>query len=456
MLPSFMLDAVPVLGGFNSDAISTLGSESVSSNPYPFMARPRKSFSSLYSQSESLEFERDRETRSVSSHLPAPTPLFQTSSTFASNSGNPASGRSTPSSVRRFDSPSSPNSDSCSHRTHPSVSSIPGNIRTVIEPLSSSPGGTPNIDSAHWRSGRFGSTATRNPQLMPARYHKSSAQTSPVIDFTSLNSLEDRPPEPKILQAADHSNLRSTPNLKGIPQQEGSFSQSPLLSQTPTDSALSTTSYMAPRSRNASGQHVVYPNPLLSVFWKANDSAEWTMDRVIYWLEFNKFGQDWIDTFRKKNLHGEEFLSLVSYQKLKNLGQLSAMNDVYDTRPSRFIHILRKVLDKSISNTSNGELGNEQATDFTDNYIQNSDPKASHLRPMRSEYSLGNPYSSDSSSRTAVNSHIHLPTRNKSLENLYSDRARNRLFTVQTKEDICPLPVAESFIKPQVWIFHFC
>ena len=120
---------------------------------------------------------------------------------------------------------------------------------------------------------------------------------------------------------------------------------------------LSPTTQVSSRSRNTSGQHVVYPNPMLSVFWKANDPSEWTMDRVIYWLEYNKFGPDWIETFRSKNLQGEEFLSLVSYQKLKSLGSLSATNDIYDTKPSRFIHILRKVLDRSNSSISNNAIG---------------------------------------------------------------------------------------------------
>lgn len=128
--------------------------------------------------------------------------------------------------------------------------------------------------------------------------------------------------------------------------------------------------HVSTRSRNTSAQHVIYPNPMLSVFWKANDPAEWTMDRVIYWLEYNKFGPDWIETFRQRNLQGKSFLELVSYKKLKSLGPLSATNDIYDTKPSRFIHILRKVLDRSSSSLSNNAIG--EPDDYNNNTNSNN------------------------------------------------------------------------------------
>lgn len=165
------------------------------------------------------------------------------------------------------------------------------------------------------------------------------------------------------------------------------------------------------------------------------------MERVIYWLEYNKFGPDWVDTFRSRNIHGEEFLSLVSYQKLKSLGNLSTSNDIYDTRHARFIHILRKVLDKSNSNTSNSMFGpdddnvdhfrphlyNENDT-YTneENVIPSTAPNV--LRPMRSEYTLGNQYSSDTFSRSPVINSSKMPFRNRSFEDLHDiDPARVRV-----------------------------
>lgn len=412
-LPSFMLDAVPVLSGPNNTVISNLGSKGVSSNPYPSMARPRKSFSSLYSQSDrDLDYERERETRSVSSHLPAPAPLFQSSSNASLNSANVGSGRSTPSSIRRLDPSASPiSNDGSSHHTQPSICSIPGSIKMTMDP-SSSPGGASSIDSGQWRSGRYnGATSSRNAQKM-------TEKPLPSEPKPALTDSRKIPP-------SDNVPKKSTPNLKstGFSHQDLQVStqmsaqtpSTPQLSHPPMNSALSPSSHVAPRSRNASGQHVVYPNPMLSVFWKASDPAEWTMDRVVYWLEYNKFGPDWIDTFRTRNLHGGEFLSLVSYQKLKSLGPLSTINDIYDTRPSRFIHILRKVLDKSSSSTSNNALGGEQTDDLFNDDLTNTS-STNILRPMRSEYTLE--YSNDAFTRTAVNTPVQLPVRNKSLEDL--------------------------------------
>lgn len=453
ILPRFMLDQLPVLSGTENEVISNLGQQSVSSNPYPSIAKPRKSLSSLYSQSErDSEYEREHETRSLSNHLPTPTPLFQSNSHASSPSVG--SGRSTPTSIRRLDPSASPiSNDSSSHHTHPSIGSFTGNMQGPIDPSSSSPGG----DSSYWRSGRYNSTATS----------RTAQKIAPQPSKASLD--KPLPSEPKS-SGAETGNMKVTPNLKSsgfsnnelvVPLQAPS---TPQLTHTPSISALSPSSHVAPRSRNTSGQHVIYPNPMLSVFWKASDPSEWTLDRVIYWLEYNKFGPDWIDTFRSRNLHGEEFLSLVNYQKLKNLGHLSTVNEIYDTRPSRFIHILRKVLDKSSSSASNNALGSEQTDESADhrsdnikNSVYKDDDHASAssnvLRPMRSEYTLGNLYSTDAFTRTAVNNPVHLPVRNKSLEDLHelhSSRARMPTFQSKSKETLHPISTIDTNSKSQV------
>lgn len=114
--------------------------------------------------------------------------------------------------------------------------------------------------------------------------------------------------------------------------------------------------------------------------FRATDPSEWTLSRVLNWLEFNKFGTDWVETFKTKNIHGQEFLSLVSYARLKkelgkDLSQLSTSNDIYSTTPSRFIQILRKVLDKSSSNTSQSS-GYEAARESGIWYKDDSDAEA--------------------------------------------------------------------------------
>lgn len=158
-----------------------------------------------------------------------------------------------------------------------------------------------------------------------------------------------------------------TPVLSTIESKSGSSPSSsstvtpnatPSISQSAPFSPLSPSTNFASRNRNVSGQqHVLYPNPMAQIHFKASDPAEWTLSRVLNWLEYNKFGPDWIETFQSRNIHGSEFLSLVSYTKLKrdlgkDLGHLSTSNEIYSTTPSRFIQILRKVLDKSSSNTS--------------------------------------------------------------------------------------------------------
>lgn len=188
---------------------------------------------------------------------------------------------------------------------------------------------------------------------------------TPTAFFQATNQNGSVGPNSRKVQSAQSNIKKKTLSAKSD-QEESITPEQPSNQYQFPNSTLSSATHVSTRSRNTSGQHVVYPNPMLSVFWKANDPLEWTMDRVVYWLEYNKFGLDWIETFRSKNLHGEEFLSLVSYQKLKSLGYLSATNDIYDTKPSRFIHILRKVLDRSSSSISNSAIAPEQVDESGD------------------------------------------------------------------------------------------
>lgn len=39
-------------------------------------------------------------------------------------------------------------------------------------------------------------------------------------------------------------------------------------------------------------------------------AAQWTMDKVVLWLEANQFSKDWQETFKALNIHGAQFLEL--------------------------------------------------------------------------------------------------------------------------------------------------
>ncbi|KAG5363709.1 Serine/threonine-protein kinase BCK1/SLK1/SSP31 [Yarrowia sp. B02] len=110
------------------------------------------------------------------------------------------------------------------------------------------------------------------------------------------------------------------------------------------------------------------PHPIgNAISWKADEPANWTLDRVLMFLDLYQFGPDWAQTFKERNIVENRFLELVSYQKLKALGHLSLSNGEVDTSPSRFIHILRKTLNRG---TSSGTidvdaLNSSQSSDGT-------------------------------------------------------------------------------------------
>ncbi|CCH46439.1 Serine/threonine-protein kinase [Wickerhamomyces ciferrii] len=86
-----------------------------------------------------------------------------------------------------------------------------------------------------------------------------------------------------------------------------------------------------------------------SISWAVNNPNEWTIERVVYWLELHQFNETWSNTFIKHDIIGSKFLSMTNYQNLKNLKkELSTSND---STQSRFIHLLRKTLDKPLSSS---------------------------------------------------------------------------------------------------------
>ncbi len=91
--------------------------------------------------------------------------------------------------------------------------------------------------------------------------------------------------------------------------------------------------------------------PYVTPSWDVNDPTEWTEERVSIWLLQNNFDDEWIKTFRRNNISGIKFTSLVNYQVLKSSGIFTNNTDIKDNSitPSKFIHLLRKALNKSKS-----------------------------------------------------------------------------------------------------------
>ncbi|CAN6674107.1 serine/threonine-protein kinase Bck1p/SLK1/SSP31 [Trichomonascus vanleenenianus] len=115
-----------------------------------------------------------------------------------------------------------------------------------------------------------------------------------------------------------------------------------------------------------------------TVSWNANDPNEWTMERVVYFLEVNRFGPDWVHTFARNNICGEAFLAMSNYQNLKKLGHFYTKSEEYESSPSRFLHILRKLLNKTSSTTS----ADMQLYVDTSNTAVASDTEASEVSPI--------------------------------------------------------------------------
>lgn len=439
-VPSYILDELPVLSSSSSAStvLASIGTKGVSSNPYPTMARPRKSASSLTSQiDKSIEYEQQARSASMSAAV-LPSVMSSTNTSFSGGQsgglsvmGNPNGSKT--SSIRRPDFSSA----------SPVIGNMDGSFsHSYTAPLPSSAtfrqgsdtGSSPVLNSENWRSAsRYNNITSSIPTShrsnatpLQSKYRKSSVESNRAYEMPPEDTGSSLDPSMQQSQGPPKISLRiTTPptNNTGSPNLQGTHS-----------SALSPSTHVTPRSRNASGQHVVYPNPFLSVFWKANDPAEWTMDRVAYWLEYNKFGPDWIETFRARNIHGEEFLSLVSYQKLKSLGNLSTTNDIYDTRHARFIHILRKVLDKSNSNNSNSttiEEDNEspeQSDYYQTDYLNSSSSEL--LKPIRTD--INPEYLNENLVSNATNV-MKLPVRNKSFEDLQNIDASNVRVRPNTK-----------------------
>lgn len=70
--------------------------------------------------------------------------------------------------------------------------------------------------------------------------------------------------------------------------------------------------------------------------WDVKDPQTWTIDRIAYFLDGNRFSPQWIERIREHNAVGERFLELTSYRNVKKLGITES--------PARFIMLLRSIV----------------------------------------------------------------------------------------------------------------
>ncbi|ONH65402.1 MAP kinase kinase kinase mkh1 [Cyberlindnera fabianii] len=99
--------------------------------------------------------------------------------------------------------------------------------------------------------------------------------------------------------------------------------------------------------KSTPNNHIVQHSRQSSISWDVQVPEEWTLERVLYWLELNQFNESWSACIKRHNLTGRRFLALTSYQNLKTYkNELETQND---STQSRFIHLLRKTLDRPSS-----------------------------------------------------------------------------------------------------------
>lgn len=229
--------------------------------------------------------------------------------------------------------------------------------------------------------------STRERMALNAPIYKPTGSSTPDSSINFLDSprgagssFTSTPQHMKLLRKNQQGAYPDLPKSKKSPASSATATTSKGMRQGSADNILGTRNFSDPQvlasssrkasdptllqtSRKASdSQALTKPtrkgsdtflsvNSPISVSWNPSDAREWTQERVTTWLDYNKFGEDWIDFFHDHRINGSAFLSLSSYQSLKKLG-LPSNRDHQDTRPSRFIHLLRRLLDKSTSSNS--------------------------------------------------------------------------------------------------------
>lgn len=304
-IPDFLIDSVPYLN--NAKQLSQINKDSI--NPYLPAEKARKLSSSSI---RSVESEKNTSAPSSKADKSTYSEGDASKFSFEAASGGP--------------SPIAPNG----HRI----------VSTTSEPAYNN--SSPNVSNYSFHTAQSGSFMSPNnsrfmdvtPSQIPLPI-SSSSSTSPKIPLTIQTST----PNEKTAELYDTTGDSSNNQFSFFNTSPAYHPDSPSANiKNTTAKRVSVAPRDSPHSRNS------------SISWAVNNPDEWTIERVVYWLELNQFNESWTTVFKKHGLYGQKFLSLTNYQNLKNFKlELATSND---STQSRFIHLLRKTLDKPTSATT--------------------------------------------------------------------------------------------------------
>lgn len=363
-IPRFLREEMPFI--VKGSDVMDVSAPSGASDPYPSMAKPR---GTSPPPPNNVDDSTDFVSSDVHGNYPRSAGPYTTSNGLLSSKIQPhhVSASNTPSSANtsldgsNYYSAHSSFNDSFNHSQYTAddsweeQTSAPKSTRErmalnapIYKPTGSS---TPDTSANFLDSPRGGgSSFTSTPQHMKL-YRKNQQGAYPDLPKsrkTSASSATATVGTSKRQGSADSDIGTRNFSDSQILANSSRKASDPMLLQT---SRKASDSQVIANSARKFSDTLLTVNSPISVSWNASDPREWTQERVLAWLEYNKFGQDWIDFFNDHRMCHSAFLALSSYQNLKKLG-LPSNRDHQDTRPSRFIHLLRRLLDKSTSSNS--------------------------------------------------------------------------------------------------------
>lgn len=241
-----------------------------------------------------------------------------------------------------------------------------------------------------------------SPNVSNFSFHTANSSQLSITDRN--NALPPTPNIPVTLTKTSSPKLQlkietSTPNTSIINNEED-FESSNNFSFSNRSQLNRSTSIKSSTMRNSP----LHTRNSSSISWKVNNPDEWTIERVVFWLELNQFNETWIKVFQKHNITGRKFLSLTNYQNF-NIYK-NELDTKSDSTQSRFIHLLRKTLDKPSSATTItgafSPLSVNSSFDGVDNKrsVSETNSPSDLLAPVVSAPNMVN---SSSSSSSAVN-----------------------------------------------------
>lgn len=389
-IPTFILEDVPVLNEYNNDVTANTR---VGGDPYPQMAKPRRSFGS---NGDSFDFPPPNSTSNNNNSVESP-PIAVSESN--SNNGtqpvaSPPLYNSTP--YRSI------SQQTAGYLGTPGSAASVESSTTSYHTAYSSPGYDNSIMSSPFAGGDTSHNKASPRERMA--YYQNNNLNRPIAGTTP----------PKVQNNTNDTSVSTTPQHMKYPKHFQSHQELKTSNYDSAQGLAPTRKANVEHPRQVSSPSVINeqkPAPpkvpsIATITWKANDPNEWTIDRVVYWLEMNKFGPAWTETFRSRNICGEQFLALSNYQNLKKLGHFYTKGDDYDTSPSRFIHLLRKLLNRSSSSNSL-ELALQEESNNNNNNNSNSERTSTEGRPSledrHSNYSYSEANSTSSPTKAENN-----------------------------------------------------